>query len=107
MGYPMEKPPKSIFGSFVGYTRCNAKTRGGGLCQNLPMGNGRCRMHGGASLRGPEHPRYKDGKYSKYKPVDMADLEKLIAEYAAMPDPFVGVEWPDLPPLEPFDLVLE
>lgn len=28
---------------------CGAKTRGGSPCRNLPMRNGRCRMHGGAS----------------------------------------------------------
>lgn len=47
-------------------TRCNARTRRGGLCQNLPMWpTHRCRMHGGASLRGPAHPNYKHGRYSK------------------------------------------
>lgn len=28
---------------------CGAKTRSGAPCRNLPMKNGRCRMHGGAS----------------------------------------------------------
>lgn len=28
---------------------CGAKTRGGAPCRNLPMRNGKCRMHGGAS----------------------------------------------------------
>ncbi len=28
---------------------CGARTRGGSPCRNLPMRNGRCRMHGGAS----------------------------------------------------------
>ena len=32
---------------------CGAKTRGGAPCRNLPMKNGRCRMHGGAST-GPK-----------------------------------------------------
>ena len=26
-------------------------------------GSGRCRLHGGASRRGTEHPNYKDGRY--------------------------------------------
>lgn len=30
------------------------------------MPNGRCRMHGGASLCWVAHPRYKHGAYSKY-----------------------------------------
>lgn len=29
------------------------------------MANGRCRMHGGLSLRGLASPRYKHGRYSK------------------------------------------
>jgi hypothetical protein len=28
------------------------------------MKNGRCRMHGGASLSGSEHPRWKHGRYA-------------------------------------------
>jgi len=34
-------------------TICGAKTRKGCLCSNLPMKNGRCRMHGGKST-GPK-----------------------------------------------------
>lgn len=34
-------------------TTCGAKTRGGSPCRNLPMKNGRCRMHGGGST-GPK-----------------------------------------------------
>jgi hypothetical protein len=45
---------------------CCATTRSGERCQNYPMVNGRCRMHGGASPRGAAHPRWKHGKYSKY-----------------------------------------
>lgn len=30
------------------------------------MPNGRCRMHGGASLAGPAHPNFKTGRHSKY-----------------------------------------
>ena len=32
---------------------CGAKTRGGAACRNMPMRNGRCRMHGGGST-GPK-----------------------------------------------------
>ena len=32
---------------------CGARTRHGGQCKNLPMRNGRCRMHGGGST-GPK-----------------------------------------------------
>jgi hypothetical protein len=47
------------------YATCNAKTRAHGRCQKLPMGNGRCNLHGGKSLGGPAHPNYKHGKYVK------------------------------------------
>ncbi len=32
---------------------CGAKTRAGAPCRNIPMKNGRCRMHGGGST-GPK-----------------------------------------------------
>ncbi len=77
---------KLLFGTLQFDKRCEARTRQGGRCQNLPMHlGGRCRMHGGASLRGEQHPRYTHGRYSKYRPVDAEDLEALIARYAAMP----------------------
>lgn len=43
---------------------CGARTRTGHACGNRPMTNGRCRMHGGASLKGFEHPRWKHGRYA-------------------------------------------
>ena len=50
----------------MGWRTCGAKTRSGGRCKNLAMfPAGRCRMHGGKSLRGLASPRYKHGKYSK------------------------------------------
>lgn len=36
-------------------TICGAKTRSGRCCNNLPMGNGRFRLHGGKST-GPKNP---------------------------------------------------
>jgi hypothetical protein len=95
-----DSPPKMLFGTLHYADRCGAKTRNGGKCQNMPRQiGGRCRMHGGNSLRGPEHPRYKEGKYSKYKPVD---IDALIAQYAGqvadfswlqdMGNPFDGLE---------------
>ena len=45
---------------------CGAKTRKGRPCQNAPvLGRNRCRMHGGASLRGAAHPNFKHGRRSK------------------------------------------
>ena len=39
--------------SAAAFDTCGAKTRSGAPCRNLPMKNGRCRMHGGAST-GPK-----------------------------------------------------
>ena len=51
---------------------CGAKTRAGTPCkQVIVCANGRCRMHGGMSLRGMASPRYKHGRYSKYLPQRM------------------------------------
>jgi len=47
---------------------CGAKLRNKDrTCRNtFTMRNGRCRLHGGKSYTGIAHPRYVDGKYSKY-----------------------------------------
>ena len=45
---------------------CNAKTRSGKPCQKFTLiGKSRCRLHGGLSLSGREHPNYKHGRRSK------------------------------------------
>ena len=44
---------------------CGAKTRSGTPCKKAPLIGGcgnRCLNHGGASLKGELHPRYKHGK---------------------------------------------
>ena len=65
----------------LGWRTCGAKTRSGGRCKNLAMHPaGRCRMHGGKSLRGLASPRYKHGKYSK------DTLAKLTRAAAAVLD---------------------
>ena len=52
--------------ALFGVETCNARTRSGGLCQNAPIyPAGRCRMHGGKSLRGIASPRFKHGRYCK------------------------------------------
>jgi hypothetical protein len=67
-------------------TLCGAKTRSGEPCKQAPMPNGRCRMHGGKSLRGMESPNLKHGRYSRYAPAGklgerytrhLADLDYL------------------------------
>lgn len=53
--------------------QCGAKTRARTPCQQPAgwgtehPGTGRCKLHGGASLRGHLHPRYKTGRYSDYR----------------------------------------
>lgn len=45
---------------------CSAKTRLGGECKKPPLhGKTRCRLHGGLSLSGKDHPNYIHGKRSK------------------------------------------
>lgn len=44
---------------------CGAKTRSGAPCKKHAMANGRCRLHGGASLSGAKSGTYKHGMYSK------------------------------------------
>jgi hypothetical protein len=46
-------------------THCGAKTRVGGSCRQPAMPNGRCRLHGGKSLSGAAHGRFKHGFYTK------------------------------------------
>lgn len=46
-------------------THCGAKTRSGGACRQPAMKNGRCRLHGGKSLSGREHGRYRTGFHTK------------------------------------------
>ena len=45
--------------------KCNAKTRSGKPCQKFTLtGKARCRLHGGLSLSGQNHPNYKHGRRS-------------------------------------------
>lgn len=44
---------------------CGAKTRTGGNCRQPAMKNGRCRLHGGKSLAGKAHGRYRHGLRTK------------------------------------------
>lgn len=52
---------------------CGARNRAGEPCRNSPsFGRRRCRFHGGHALVGASHPRFKDGRYSRYLPRDLA-----------------------------------
>ena len=45
---------------------CAAKTRSGAPCQKHSLdGKTRCRLHGGLSLLGEQHPNYRHGRRSK------------------------------------------
>lgn len=45
---------------------CGAKTRRGIPCQKPPLfGKTRCRLHGGMSLSGIDHPNYQHGRCTK------------------------------------------
>lgn len=59
---------------------CGAKTRSGKPCCNRPMPNGRCRMHGGASLRGEASPAYKHGRHSRYMPERLQQIYNQALE---------------------------
>ena len=54
---------------------CGAKTCAGTPCRRPAgwgtdhVGEGRCKLHGGRSLRGFLHPRYKHGRYAQYEVV--------------------------------------
>ena len=50
---------------------CGAKTKRGTPCKNPGMENGRCRLHGGLTPRGPESKNWKHGRYSKFIPALM------------------------------------
>ncbi|MEA3401317.1 MAG: HGGxSTG domain-containing protein [Armatimonadota bacterium] len=51
---------------------CGAKTRRGTPCKQPAgwgtdhPGEGRCKLHGGASPRGRDHPSFKHGRWSRY-----------------------------------------
>lgn len=44
---------------------CGARNRHGGICHAKAMANGRCRNHGGKSLKGIKAPNFRTGRYSK------------------------------------------
>jgi hypothetical protein len=59
--YSMNKP---VFAPYA--PRCGAYARTTGKpCKKAAMANGRCRNHGGRSLKGKESPKYKHGLRSK------------------------------------------
>lgn len=67
--YPMEERPSAF---------CCAKTRNGWPCRNRPMPNGRCRFHGGMSLSGAAHGRYKHGRFTRQAKEQRRQLAALL-----------------------------
>ena len=63
---------------------CGAKTRAGGKCKQPAMKNGRCRLHGGKSLSGKQHGRYKHGHYTREAIEERRQLNSLLREVAAL-----------------------
>lgn len=53
---------------------CGARTRRGGNCRAAAMPNGRCRMHGGRSLKSWRSPRWRHGRFSRYSAA--AEIER-------------------------------
>lgn len=78
---------------------CGALTRARTRCRRRPCkGRRRCHLHGGKSLRGVDHPRFKHGRYSKDDPLGerakdragrraRAVARELTRELAKLPAP--------------------
>lgn len=64
---------------------CNAKTRSGKPCRNRPVdGRSRCRLHGGKSLQGKAHGRYKHGFYTKEMKQFRREMRENVREINAI-----------------------
>ena len=59
---------------------CGAKTRTGGTCMQPAMKNGKCRLHGGKSLSGVAHGRYKHGRFTNAAMEERRRLAELLRE---------------------------
>jgi hypothetical protein len=66
---------------------CGARNRAGNPCRAPAMANGRCRVHGGPSLRGTASPTFKHGRHSKSFACKLPkDLRKRFEEAIADPE---------------------
>jgi hypothetical protein len=59
---------------------CGARTRVGGSCRQPAMKNGRCRLHGGKSLSGQAHGRYRHGLRTKETVEQNRRVAQLLKE---------------------------
>jgi hypothetical protein len=66
---------------------CNGKKSDGSECKRPAgwgtdhAGTGRCKLHGGASVKGIESPTYKHGRYSKYAPPTLQEQIQDLDNY--------------------------
>lgn len=62
--------------------QCTAKSKQSGeRCKkDAVYGMTVCHIHGGKSLKGAEHPQFKDGRYSKYMPVRLQAIYQEIEQ---------------------------
>ncbi len=68
---------------FVGWTRCGAKTNGGGQCLRIGnRKNGRCRLHGGNSPGAPtgNTNALKHGRYSQEAILKKKFISKILRD---------------------------
>jgi len=65
--------------------RCEATASSTGeRCRQPATGDhGKCRYHGGSSLKGTEHPNFKHGKTSKYFKSKMSERQREVYEEMA------------------------
>lgn len=72
---------------------CGARTRAGTPCKRVArQPQGRCKLHGGASLYGPAHPNWKHGRRSKHCAWMATDLEGMRRRTSEAGAP--GGRWP-------------
>jgi hypothetical protein len=65
--------------------RCGAMTRLGATCLSPAMRNGRCRMHGGKSLSGTLHGRFRHGDYTQAAIAERRAITALIKQLGEAP----------------------
>lgn len=65
--------------------KCGARRqRDGEPCQAPAMANGRCRIHGGKSLKGEAHPAWKGVRPTKYAHLLPEDAQRIYEHVAAV-----------------------
>lgn len=66
--------------------KCGGLKRDGSSCAQVAgwgtdhVGEGRCKLHGGASLKGADHPNFKHGRYGKVIPQKIRERLDISAD---------------------------